>query len=600
MTPLASDQGRVLPAAPLWRGLTEAPETLLDVAATAAALDAAAAAAEDRAAIRPAVVAILRRAYAEGRAAIAAEIAASPREAHRAIHDYAWLIDRIVTLTLDVAHRWLHPLSNPTASERICAIAVGGYGRAEMAPFSDVDLLFITPYKQTPWGESLIESVLYCLWDLRLKVGHSVRTIDDCLRFGKADVTIRTSLLEHRYLWGEQSLAIRLGARLWEYFATTGPEFVELKLAERAERHHRQGSSRYLLEPNVKEGKGGLRDLQTLFWIAKYLNRAQNTDDLVQMGVFTPEEYRIFAEAEAFLWTARIHLHLLNGRASEQLTFDTQVEIAATLGYRSTEGQRAVERFMQDYFTHAKHVGDLTRIFLAALEARHVKSRPSLGEKLRNVLTFGKDPTGRAYHLKHGRLDLVDEGAFRKDPGEHPAALRGGPLDRYPDPSRRPAAGGGEPRPDRRQGARRPRGQPDLPRPAARPQQSRSGRSRLMNEVGVLGAFIPEFGRIVAMMQFNMYHYYTVDEHIIRTISTLSQIERKELVDDLPVTTDIVARGVEPAGALRGAAAARHRQGVGARSFHGRRRGGGAAGAALRARRRGDPSWWSGWCRTTS
>jgi [protein-PII] uridylyltransferase len=544
LTPLASEQSRLAPAAPLWRGLAPAPELILDVTATRAALDAAAGAAADRGAIRPAAVAVLRQVYAEGRAAIAAEIAAAPREAHRAIHDYAWLVDRITTLTLDMAARWLHPLVSPTASERVCAIAVGGYGRAEMAPFSDVDLLFLTPYKQTPWGESLIESVLYCLWDLRLKVGQSVRTIDDCLRLARTDITIRTTLLEHRYLWGDAGLARRLDARLWDYFAGTGPDFVELKLAERAERHQRQGSSRYLLEPNVKEGKGGLRDLQALFWIGKYLNHAESSEDLVQMGVFTAEEYRIFAEAEAFLWTTRVHLHLLTGRATEQLTFDTQVEIAATLGYRSTEGQRAVERFMQDYFTHAKNVGDLTRIFLAALEARHVKPRPSLGNTLRTVFSFQKDPTGPGFRLNHGRLDTAEEGAFRKDPVNilrlFEEALRTD-IPIHPDALRRVARSldliDDTVRADREAN----RIFLDLLLGHNNPERA----LRHMNEVGVLGAFIPEFGRIVAMMQFNMYHSYTVDEHIIRTVSTLSQIERRELVVDLPIATDIMAKGVD-------------------------------------------------------
>ncbi|MFO1142667.1 MAG: [protein-PII] uridylyltransferase [Amaricoccus sp.] len=545
MTPLASD--RRLPAAPVppWRGLTPDPGTLLDVAATRAAIDATVAVVSNRAAARTAGVQVLRRALGEGRAAIAAGIAAAPRDAARAIHDYAWLVDQIVTLTLDMAVRWLHPLPNPTASERICALAVGGYGRAEMAPFSDVDLLFLTPYKQTPWGESLIESVLYCLWDLRLKVGHAVRTVDDCLRLGRSDVTIRTSLLEHRHLWGDTALSHRLEARLWsELFANTGPEFVELKLAERTERHTRQGSSRYLLEPNVKEGKGGLRDLQTLFWIGKYLNHVQAPEDLVATGLLSPEEFRVFADAAAFLWTTRVHLHLLNGRAIEQLTFDTQVEISGILGYQSTEGQRSVERYMQDYFTHAKHVGDLTRIFLAALEARHVKPRPSLGEKIRTVFAFGKDPTAPGYRLKNGRLDFADENAFRKDPVNilrlfeeelssdtpiHPDALRriAASLDLIDDAMRAsPEAN---------------RIFLDLLLGHHNPERA----LRLMNEVGVLGAFIPEFGRIVAMMQFNMYHYYTVDEHIIRTISTASQIERRELVDELPIATDIMAKGVD-------------------------------------------------------
>ena len=238
-----------------------------------------------------------RRAAARGQRRRPRRIAAAhrrrPREAHRAIHDYAWLTDRIVTLTLDLAVRWLHPLPNPTSTERIAALAVGGYGRGEMAPFSDVDLLFLTPYKQTAWGESLIESVLYCLWDLRLKVGHAARTVDDCLRLAGQDVTIRTACSRTATSGATRRWRATLDERLWsELFAATGPEFVELKLAERAERHDRQGGSRYLLEPNVKEGKGGLRDLQTLFWIAKYLNRADTPDDLVALGVFTPEEYR--------------------------------------------------------------------------------------------------------------------------------------------------------------------------------------------------------------------------------------------------------------------------------------------------------------------
>jgi [protein-PII] uridylyltransferase len=542
---LATEPAAAPLATPAWSGLSDTPEAILDVAQARAALADAAASAPNRAARRGRAMDALREAHAQGRGRIAEAIGAAPDEAHRAIHDYAWLTDRIVTLTLDLALTWLHPLPNPTSSERVAAIAVGGYGRAEMAPFSDVDLLFLTPYKQTAWGESLIESVLYCLWDLRLKVGHATRTVDDCLRLARQDVTIRTSLLEHRPLWGDPGLAASLSNRLWtELFAATGPEFVELKLAERAERHARQGATRYLLEPNVKEGKGGLRDLQTLFWIAKYLNRAATPADLVALGVFTPEEYGIFAEAEAFLWMTRVHLHLLTGRATEQLTFDTQVELAATLGYTPTEGQRSVERFMQRYFTHAKHVGDLTRIFLAGLEARHVKPRPSLGQTLRNVFAFGRDAAAApGYRLKHGRLDVADPAAFLADPVNILRLFEKGfasdtPI--HPDALRLVAANLG------------------LIDDALRadPEANRiflallTGHNnperalRLMNEVGALGAFIPAFGRTVAMMQFNMYHHYTVDEHTIQTISTLSQIERGELKVELPVASEIVARGV--------------------------------------------------------
>ncbi len=544
MTQPVSDRGLGLTPPPYWGGIVGSPHAILDPEKVRAEIDAAAAAAPARAEIRAAAMPLLRAAYAAGRATIAAEIASRPREASRAIHDYAWLTDQVVMIAIDLTARWLHPKPNPTASERITALAVGGYGRAEMAPFSDVDLLFVTPYKQTAWGESVIESLLYCLWDLRLKVGHAVRTVDDCLRLARSDGTIRTSLLELRYLWGDEALARTVGDRLWnEVFKNTGPEFVEMKLAERAERHRRQGSTRYLLEPNVKESKGGLRDLQALFWIAKYLNRAERRVDLVRMGVFTPAEYRIFADAEDFLWMTRVHLHLLSGRAIEQLTFDTQVEIASTLGYHATAGQRAVERFMQDYFTNAKHVGDLTRIFLAALEARHVKPRPTLGQAFRNVFSFGREAAAQGYRLRHGRLDIVDHDTFLENPinilklfqEEH---ATGTPI--HPDALRLVTA-------NLHLIDDRLRACPEANRlflDLLLSHNNPEGALRLMNEVGVLGAFIPEFGRVVAMMQFNMYHHYTVDEHIIQTISTLSKIERGELVEALPITTEILEKGV--------------------------------------------------------
>ena len=155
-----------------------------------------------------------------------------------------------------------------------------GYGRKEMAPFSDIDLLFLTPYKQTAWGESVIESILYILWDLKFKVGYSVRTIDDCLRLGNKDFTIRTNLLENRFLAGEESLQEKLKLSLWnKLFKNSGSQFVEAKLLERSERHEKQGKIRYTLEPNVKEGKGGLRDLQTLYWIAKYIYQTDKFSD---------------------------------------------------------------------------------------------------------------------------------------------------------------------------------------------------------------------------------------------------------------------------------------------------------------------------------
>ncbi|WP_424927402.1 [protein-PII] uridylyltransferase [Amaricoccus tamworthensis] len=527
-----------------WKGLFSKPKNIFDVEGLIDDVNAAVKSTENKSALRQEIVPLLQTAYQSGRDRIREEVLKRPLDAHRAIHDYSWLTDRIVTLVLDVCAEHLHPRPNPTASEHLATLAVGGYGRGEMAPYSDVDLLFLIPYKQTAWGESLVESVLYILWDLKLKVGHSVRTIDDCIRLAKTDVTIRTTLLETRRIWGSEELSAQLDDRIWpELFEKTGTEFVELKLEERDQRHKRQGTTRYLLEPNVKESKGGLRDLQTLIWIAKYLNHADTMSDLVRAGVFSREEADSFAEAEAFLWTTRVNLHLLTNRATEQLTFDTQVELAERLGYTGSSGQQAVERYMQDYFRHAKHVGDLTRIFLAALEARHAKPRPNIRQTLRHVFTFGRSASGSAYRLKHGRIDILDADRFLEDPVNILRLFREGlttGIPVHPDSLRLVAANLDLIDDNMRNDPEANRIFLQLLLDQNRPERE----LRLMNEVGVLGRFIPEFGRIVAMMQFNMYHHYTVDEHTIQVIAALGHIEQGDLVEEIPMCSAIMSKGV--------------------------------------------------------
>jgi len=500
--------------------------------------------AKDAGDIRQIFVEILGAAYTKGRAVISAACEAEPFQAPKATRAFSYLTDEIVKATLDATINWLHPISNPTTSEVFCAMAVGGYGRAEMAPFSDVDLLFLTPYKQTAWGESVVESVLYTLWDLRMKVGYATRTIDDCIRLGREDFTIRTALLENRFLTGDIALAEELDKRLWaELFDDTGPEFVEAKLQERDRRHLKNGGSRYVVEPNVKEGKGGLRDLQTLFWIAKYLYHAQSAADLISDGVFTEDEYKIFADAEAFLWTTRCHLHRLAGRATEQLTFDVQVGVAEALGFKDSDGRRAVEHFMQSYFRHATNVGDLTRIFLAALEARHVKKRPSFGRAILNALPFGRDKAPDGYRFNLGRLDIAEPDKFFKDPINilrlFQEALRSDIL-LHPDAMRLVARNLHLIDDAMRNDPEANRMFLDLLLSHNNPERA----LRRMNELGVLGAFMPEFERIVAMMQFNMYHSFTVDEHIIQCISNLFQIEKGELKEDLPVASSILNKGI--------------------------------------------------------
>ena len=514
-------------------------EDILDPAALSARLKEAFDDAKDAAAVRAATVSTLRAEMKAGRATIASAFEADPHKAHAATRSYAWLTDCLVRAVHAVATETLHPLPNPTASESLAVLAVGGYGRFEMAPHSDVDLLFLTPYKITPWAESVIESMLYMLWDLRLKVGHSSRTVKDCLRLGREDYTIRTAMLEHRPVCGDAELARELTEQLWsDLFKGTEAEFIEAKLAERSERHKKQGGQRYMVEPNVKEGKGGLRDLQTLFWVAKYIHRVENIRDFVDLKVFTADEYDTFMQADEFLWATRCHLHLVTNRAADQLTFDLQVEVAERMGYTDHGGRRAVEHFMQAYFRHATAVGELTRIFLTALEEQHLKKEPLLIGLLRRRRR-AKAP----FIVKQGRLSVKDDSVFHDDKLNllrlFEEGLRTGTLI-HPDAMRLISANLDLIDDEMRSNKEAVRIFLDLLLKHGNPERA----LRRMNELGVLSAFIPEFEPIVAMMQFNMYHSYTVDEHTIQVISNFARIERHELEDELPISSEIIAKGV--------------------------------------------------------
>ncbi|MEQ8700377.1 MAG: bifunctional uridylyltransferase/uridylyl-removing protein, partial [Bauldia litoralis] len=328
------------------------------------------------------------------------------------VKELSFLVDQIIRVLFDFAYEHAYPLANPTQGERMAVVAVGGYGREEMAPHSDIDLLFLLSYKVTPHSEQVIEFILYMLWDLGLKVGHATRSIDDCMRMARSDQTIRTALLEARYLWGDNKIYRELRQRFRALSEEdSGLEFVETKLAERDDRHQKLGDSRYVLEPNVKDGKGGLRDLHTLFWIAKYIYQVDDVSALVDRKVFTKREATKFRRARAFLTTVRCELHYLTGRPEERLTFDVQTVIGDKLGYQDRSKARGVERFMKHYYLVAKDVGDLTRIFCAALEEENRrKSRISLSSLLSRKRELGD------FIAELGRLNVADRKAFKEDP----------------------------------------------------------------------------------------------------------------------------------------------------------------------------------------
>ena len=489
---------------------------------------------------RPAVVERLKALMVDARSNARAGLMTDGK-GRRCAEGLSMFMDELISLIFDYTRAHVYRSNNPADTERLSIVATGGYGRGMLAPGSDIDLLFLRPYQQTPWGESVVEYILYMLWDLRLKVGHATRTIEQCIQLARSDVTICTALLDARFILGDRPLFIELEKRFTTE-AVKGREraFIEAKLAEHDERHKRSGASRYRVEPNIKDGKGGLRDLHTLYWLAKFLAGGPGSGDPIAQSIFTAEEQSTFRRCEDFLWTIRCHLHFLTGRPEERLTFEFQPQLAETLGYSSRLGLKAVERFMKHYFMIAKDVGDLTTVLCAWLEVQQLKLSPSLGALL--------DPMGwrtrrrvrrtTAFRIDNNRLNVADPAVFKRDPVNliryfaqveetgsdlHPQAIR---LIRQSyrliDEKLRHDAEANR----ILLGLMTARGTPEVT-------------LRRMNEAGVLGRMIPEFGRVVSMMQYNMYHHYTVDEHLIRTVGIVSEIERGESVDKHPLSDHI-------------------------------------------------------------
>lgn len=450
----------------------------------------------------------------------------------------AYVEDEIIRLIHWAAVNYMQPA---TRAREICVVAVGGYGRGALAPGSDIDLLFLLPARGSGEEEALVEAMLYVLWDLKQKVGHATRTIEECLRQARADMTIRTTLLECRFLLGERALLDVLLERFdHEIVRHTAPEFVAAKLSERDARVQRAGASRYLVEPNVKEGKGGMRDLNTLFWIAKYAYRVDDAEALVRVGLFSEKELRLFRRCETFLWKVRCFLHFMTGRAEERLSFEMQRQIAAAMGYGPRGGLSAVERFMRHYFTVAKNVGDLTNIVCAALEERQAKPRAVFDRFVHKFRRRARPRDLGGFSIETDRVTVPSSDVFERDPVNlirlfHVAARNELPI--HPDALRLVTQC--LPLIDAKL-----RADPEANRlflEILTTPKSLERALRLMNESGVLGRFIPDFGRIVAMMQFNMYHHYTVDEHLIRTLGEMAAVDLRLLEAEAPLSCSVMS-----------------------------------------------------------
>ena len=417
-------------------------------------------------------------------------------------------------------------------------IAVGGYGRGELAPCSDLDLLFLLPnnlkINESKHAEEVIQFILYILWDLGYSVGHSTRTIDDCIEKSKLDLTISTALLEKRFIVGNEDVFSLLNDKFTFFIKNTKTlKFVEAKLVESELRHKRFGGSRYVVEPNVKDGKGGLRDLHTLIWISKFAYKVDSVSKLINMGALSKKEAASFAESQRFLLSVRCHLHYRAFREDDRLAMDAQLDLAKTMNFKNTITQKDVERFMKRYFLATKTVGSLTRIFCAAIETEFNKP-------LRlSFLSFKKKEDVYPFDIELGRLFVKNKEVLSENPVNiiklfnishnknidiHPKTLRYlTSLQRLINHEVRHDFDANKMFLD-----------------ILTSDKDSTRTLRLMNESNILGKFIPEFQKIVGLMQFDMYHSYTVDEHTIFTISNLYSLKNGEFKNFAPLASKVI------------------------------------------------------------
>ena len=459
-----------------------------------------------------------KRELAAGREALRASFALVP-DSQRLLHVQARLADRIVRGI------W----SEVGVPAGIVLVAVGGFGRGALFPYSDVDVLVLLPKPLTDRvAESAIERFIGMLWDAGLEVAHSVRTIDECETEMAGDVTIRTSLLENRLLAGSRSLYDRFRRR---YAATLDVRgFYEAKVLEQQQRHLRHQDTAYNLEPNVKESPGGLRDLQTIMWIARAAGIGHTWRELVAHGLMTATEAREVARHEKLIADLRTRLHYLAGRCEDRLVFDVQTALAREMGLVDTPNRRASEQLMQRYYRAAKSIRQINVILLQNLHARLFPAEVK-------VQSIDAD-----FQAVDELLDMKDEELFAKRPSaifdsflalqRHPE-LKGmsapmlRALWRYRD------------RVDvafRRDPANRARFIEILRQP-----RGVTHELRRMNQYGILGRYLPVFGRIVGQMQHDLFHVYTVDEHILMVIRNLRRFVEPQHAHEYPLCSRLIA-----------------------------------------------------------
>ncbi|MFQ3786634.1 [protein-PII] uridylyltransferase [Halomonas sp. A29] len=438
------------------------------------------------------------------------------------VHGRAWSLDQLLGVAWSL-HDW--------PDDGVALLAVGGYGRGELHPHSDVDLMLLLEHDDdTPYREPLT-AFITLLWDIGLEIGHSVRSLSDCEREAEGDITIITNLMESRTLAGPEALREAMKARIAPERLWPSDRFFEAKWQEQITRHHRFNNSEYHLEPNIKSSPGGLRDIQMIGWVAKRHFGSQRYEDLVANGFMNDAELRILSQGQAFLWQVRYALHILTDRAEDRLLFDHQRTIAELFGFRDTPERLAVEQFMKRYYRHVTALAGLNDMLLQHFDEAILRD----GERLETV------DLNERFVIEGGYIKARTRSVFR----EYPSAL----LELFLLMAEHPEIEGV--RADTIRLIRDHRHLiDDLYRDDAQHQHlfmsllCSSGnvarQLRRMNRYGVLGKYLPEFGQAVGLMQHDLFHIYTVDAHTLRLLKFIHQFRKPEAREEFPVAAALV------------------------------------------------------------
>ena len=447
---------------------------------------------------------------------------------------------------IDLVIQGLFAAAPESIQSELSIVAVGGYGRSELAPYSDVDLLFLCKPEFEDRLGSALDFYLYPLWDSGLKLGYAAHTPQSAVRFAKDDIIARTAYLDARLICGPRTNYDAFQSAYDKLRRKTKTQFVAAKLAEQNDRQAKSFETRYLVEPDIKEGKGGLRDLQTIRWLYRYVYGGSTGGTRNISKVMEPSERRALAKAERFLWSVRSHMHDYRGRADEKLTFDIQPEIAARLGYHDRPDITATERLMKHYFVNTVEVGRLTRILCARLEEERAKRLPHLPTLLPRALQQDEAPGKPNLRIRNGRLDFASAAKARRQPRDLFRLFRA--FSKQPKIDFHPAALAivTEQVPQVTSDVRKDAIVASLFAAILTEAADPVRVLRIMTETGLLGKYIPAFGKIVGRIDYGLYRRFTLDEHVLRCIGLLTQIRNGALKKQHPVATKIVRHAGNP------------------------------------------------------